>query len=457
MNNLTPQKIAEVAGGIYVGADSMRNTSIAGAVRDNRDVQPGNLFVCIRGERADGHSFADSAFESGAACCLAEQTIPDAKGPYVLVSSTLGALKIIGGYYRSLFSIPVVGITGSVGKTTVKELIASMLGAKLRVHKTPENLNNEIGVPLTLLSLNESHEAAVIEMGVSEFGEMSRLAEIVRPDILVMTKIGYSHIETFGDLSGVLRAKSEVFNFMKPDGTAVLNGDDELLRGYDPGMRKILFGFGEHNDYRAENIQTEGTDAVMCDVVYNSGRFPVKVPAYGRHLAGLAPAAAAVGQLLGLSDDEISLGLRSYSPVSGRANVTDTGYITIIDDCYNANPHSVKAALTSLSRLPGRHVAILGDMFELGGLADEQHCYIGALAARSNVDRLICCGDKAEIIYNSYITAGSGDAKYYPGKSELIEDVPKIVTKGDIVLVKASHGMHLEEIIPSLRLLREEG
>jgi len=448
--HLTPQKIMEITGGRYIGAVTSRDVHVQGAARDNREVRPGNLFVCIKGAHADGHSFANSAYMSGAACCLAERDIEDAQGPYVLVGSTLEAIKKIGGYYRSLYDIPVIGVTGSIGKTTVKELIAATLGAKIKVHKTLENMNNELGVPLSLLAIDESHEAAVIEMGVSDFGEMSVLAEMVRPDILVMTKIGYSHLEQFVDLEGVLRAKSEVFSYMDPGGAAVLNGDDDLLRPFHPGMRKILFGLGGHNDYCAVNIHAKGMEAVFCDIVYNSGCVPVKIPAYGSHLALLASAAAAVGHTLGLSNEEIIRGLSSYTPVSGRARVINTGYITVIDDCYNANPNSVRAALESLSELSGRRVAILGDMFELGAISDEKHHEIGVLAAQSGIDSIICCGDKAKLIFDGYMSSGSDYAKFYPCKADLLPALRGFIHRGDVVLVKASHGMMFDELVESL-------
>jgi len=455
MKQLTPQIIAGITGGEYLGDDTGRGACITGAVRDNREVKHGNLFVCISGARVDGHSFANSAFESGAACCLAEKVIPDAKGPYVLVKSTLEAIKSIGGYYRSLFEIPVIGITGSVGKTTTKELVAAVLGAKLRVLKTPENLNNELGVPLTLLSLDEQHEAAVIEMGISGFGEMSRLAEMVRPDIFIITKIGYSHLEELGDLNGVLMAKTEAFAYMKPDGVAVVNGDDELLLGYDPGMRRFTFGLEKHNDFRAENITADGVDWVACDIVTDTERFHAMIPAYGSHIALLSLPAAIIGRLLGLTDDEIKLGLLSYSPVGGRSNVSDTGYITLINDCYNANPNSVRAALASLSVFPNRRVAILGDMLGLGAPTDDLHIELGAFIAQGGPDLLICCGDKAELIYKAYTSACGGEAHFYRNKTELITALPGLIKKGDAVLVKASHDMRFEEFLPVLSNIKE--
>jgi len=460
MKFLTPQIIAEITGGEYIGSDNDRNKTIKGAVRDNRDVKQGNLFVCIKGARVDGHAFANNAFDSGAACCLAEQKITDAKGPYVLVKSTLEAIKVIGGYYRSLFDIPVIGITGSVGKTTAKEIIAAVLNEKFCVLKTEMNLNNELGVPLTLLSLDEKYEVAVIEMGISDFGEMGRLAQMVRPDIFVMTKIGYAHIEELGDLKGVLRAKTEAFAYMKSTGIAVMNGDDELLLGYDPKMRVITFGLGELNDVRAANVKTEKIDEVEFDIICEKSNFHVKLPAYGSHLAALAPAAAVIGQLLGMTDEEIKRGFFSYAPVEGRSRVTDTKSITLIDDSYNANPNSVKAALTSISALPGRHVAIMGDMLDLGEHSEQMHREIGSFAALCGINVLLCHGEQARFIYEEFLSSAQKEkaipkdhtqAKHYPDKNELIKEIPDIIKKGDAVLVKASRGMHFEELLPIIK------
>ena len=453
MKTLTPQKIAEITGGKYVGNESGFDTPITGAVRDNRDVKPGNLFVCIKGARVDGHDFAAAAFNAGAACCLVEQEVKNAKGPLVIVESTLEAIKTIGGYYRSMFNIPVIGITGSVGKTTAKEIIAAVLSEKYCVLKTEMNLNNELGVPLTLLSLEEKHEVAVIEMGISDFGEMSRLAAMVRPDIFVMTKIGYAHIEELGDLQGVLKAKTEAFAYMKPTGIAVLNGDDELLAGYDPNMRKITFGLEKHNNAYAENIHTDGTNAIEMEIVSRKNRFPIKIPAYGSHISALAPAAAIIGQLLEMTDEEIQRGFLLYSPVEGRSRVTEKNGITLIDDCYNANPNSVKAALTSIADLKGRHIAILGDMLNLGRNSEQMHREIGVFAAEINIDVLLCHGEKSRFIYEGFLSAMSGDgdnAFYYSQMTDLIDEIPNKIKKGDTILVKASRGMNFERLLPAI-------
>ena len=450
MKYLTPRLIAEVTGGEYVGAASALDSRVGGAARDNRDVRPGCLFVCIRGKRADGHDFAADAFGAGAACCLVERPLTGEAGPYVLVGSTLDAIKLIGARYRQMLDIPIIGITGSVGKTTAKEMAAAVLGSRFNVLKTPDNLNNELGVPLTLLSITEAHEVAVIEMGISDFHEMGRLAGMVRPNMQIITKIGHAHLKELGDLSGVLRAKAEVFEFMDAGGTAILNGDDDLLWGYDPGIRKVTYGLDGRNDFRAEKIRAEGTDSIFCEILGGAHSVNARIPAYGRHLVMAALAATAVGSLLGLNAEEISRGMLSYAPVGGRANVSASGCITLIDDSYNANPDSVRAALESLCGLDGRRVAVLGDMLALGALSDEMHREIGVFAARAGIDLLVCCGENAAFIHEGYISAGGKSARYFCTKGQLLEVLHGLLHKGDSVLVKASNGMGFREIAHAL-------
>ncbi len=456
MKPLTLERIAEVTGGSYCGAPELAARIITGVVRDSREVRPGSLFACIVGERVDGHGFANAAFGSGAAACLAEKPLADAEGPYILVSSTLEALQRLAGYYRSLFDIPFIGITGSVGKTTAKEMVASALSAKYNVLRTPANLNNELGVPLTLLSLREEHEAAVIEMGISQFGEMSLLAELVRPDITVMTNIGYCHLEFLGDLDGVLRAKSEVFDHMSPGSLAIVNGDDELLSTFEPGrgIEKLTFGFGENNFCRAENVKSDGSGCVSCDAVCGGRILHLEIPAFGGHMALGALPAVIVAQRLGLSDAELVRGIASYRTVGGRANVIPTGCITLINDCYNANPNSMAASVRSLCTLPGRRVAILGDMKELGDSSALLHRGVGELAAKIGVDCMICTGVEARAIYEGFVASGTGrPAYYFADKEELVPLLPAIIRYGDAVLVKASHSMDFDRIVAALSAL----
>ena len=450
MKPLSLETIARVTGGTYVGAESNKTTLIQSVEHDSRKVKEGALFLCIKGERSDGHNYANKAYELGAVCCLAEQELPDAKGPYVLVESTLIALKALGAYYRSLFTIPVVGITGSVGKTSAKEMIASALSAKFNICKTEANLNNEIGVPLTLLNMREEHEAAVIEMGISDFGEMTRLGQMVRPDLCVMTNIGYCHLECLGDLNGVLKAKSEVFAQMNEKGIAVVNGDDALLSAFDPGLKKITYGTEANNDLRAVNIKDSGTDGIDCDIQTMDSTFAVHIPAFGSHMVLAALAAVAVSKELGLTEEEIANGLLQYEPVGGRANVTNTENYTVINDCYNANPNSVRAALTSLTGLNGRNVAILGDMFELGADSDVLHESIGVFAAEKGVDLLICCGENSKHIYQGFIKTTDKEAYHFTNRDTMITTLPTFLEKGDNILVKASHGMHYDAVVDAL-------
>lgn len=450
MKPLSLETIARVTGGVYVGRQEERDMLIASVEHDSRKVTPGALFLCIKGERSDGHRYVNTAFEAGAVACLSEEFLPDAKGPYIKVPSTLNALKALGVYYRSLFLIPVVGITGSVGKTSAKEMIASALSAKFNVWKTEGNLNNEIGVPLTLLGMREEHEVAVIEMGISDFGEMTRLGEMVRPDICVMTNIGYCHLECLGDLNGVLKAKSEVFSQMKENGVAVVNGDDALLSSFEPGLKKITYGLGAANAFRAENIKDSGTAGIDCDIVSGEGRFSLHIPAFGSHMVLAALAAVSVSELLGLKEEEIARGILSYKAVGGRANVTEGEAYTVINDCYNANPNSVRAALTSLSGLEGRKVAVLGDMFELGEDSDTLHEEIGVFAAEKNIDVLICCGENAVHIYRGFLKHSEKEAYHFTSRDTLITMLSTLLAKGDRILVKASHGMHFEAIVENL-------
>ena len=455
MKPLPLKTVAEVTGGKYVGDSAYENTLVTSVVQDSRKVEEGSLFLCIPGERVDGHDFAANAYKAGAVCCIAERELTDPAGPYILVDSTLQALKSLGAYYRSLFDIPFVGVTGSVGKTTAKELTASVLSQKYNVLKTPLNLNNEIGVPLTLLSLREEHEAAVIEMGISDFGEMTRLAEMVRPDICIMTNIGCCHLENLRDLDGVLKAKSEVFSFMSPDSYAVVCGDDDMLRNFDTGTKKVTFGLDVTNDFRGENVENQGADGISFDIRAHGTITHASIPAFGSHLVLGALPAAAVGDLLGLSPKEITDGLASYVPVEGRAHIIDTGYIRIIDDCYNANPHSVTAAIHSLCTLEGRKVAILGDMKELGSASRDLHHAVGQMVGQSGTDCLVCLGEEAEFIYKGLISSGCPvEAWHFPLKEALFSVLPSLVKKGDNVLVKASHSMNFGEIVEELKKLR---
>jgi UDP-N-acetylmuramoyl-tripeptide--D-alanyl-D-alanine ligase len=457
MKNLRLNDILRVTGGQYFGPRPVPEREIRFITTDSREAGEDCLFAALLGERTDGHNYIESAYEKGALAVLCERRPQREDIPSVVVPSTAAALSEIAAYYRRQYNIPVVGVTGSVGKTTAKEVIASVLSRRFRVHKTGGNFNNELGVPLTLFGLRPEHEAAVIEMGISHFGEMRRLASVVRPGMAVFTVIGHSHLEYLHNREGVLRAKSELLEGMPADGVVFVNGDDDLLRSAGLSLRTVRFGLGANCDVRAESIQTaEGGEATAFQIVKGERRFAVRVPAYGSHMVYAALAGAAVGLELGMTEEEIAAGLAEYETVGRRARIVRTECCTLVDDCYNANPDSCAAAIRSLAALPGRKVCILGDMLELGEASPSLHRALGALAAASGVRVVITCGSEAGCIFE-----GAREAKehvlawHFEEKEPLIESLCMFLQKGDAVLVKASHGMHFEQISEAIEKLRD--
>ena len=444
MKPITLQEVASACGGELRGDPDIQITSI---VTDSRQAKSGSMFAAIKGARSDGHRFIPMTADMGAVCALCEDA-PDIDIAYIKVPSTLVALKGIAEYYRSLFDIPFIGITGSVGKTSTKEFIASVLSQKFKVHKTSGNFNNELGVPITLFGLEEYHEAAVIEMGISGFGEMTRLAKMVRPDISVITNIGYCHLENLGDLDGVLKAKSEMFTYLSDNGAIILCHDDDKLSTVTEykGIKPVFYGTDKEDEFRAENIVENGFDGTDCTLIHRDTRIDVTIPTMGRHNVLNALCAMAVGTRLGLSADEIKRGIESFKNVGSRNNIIKTDKYTIIDDCYNANPTSTKASLDTLSKLSGRRVAILGDMKELGKNELSLHNETGAYAKDKGIDCLIAVGELSKETARGY-----GDGAYhFDAVEECISAVKDLLRSGDTVLVKASHSMHFEKITEAI-------
>ncbi len=444
MKPITLQEVASACGGELHGDPDIQITSI---VTDSRQAKSGSMFAAIKGARSDGHRFIPMTADMGAVCALCEDA-PDIDIAYIKVPSTLVALKGIAEYYRSLFDIPFIGITGSVGKTSTKEFIASVLSQKFKVHKTSGNFNNELGVPITLFGLEEYHEAAVIEMGISGFGEMTRLAKMVRPDISVITNIGYCHLENLGDRDGVLKAKTEMFTYLSDNGAIILCHDDDKLSAVTEykGIKPVFYGTDKDDEFRAENIVENGFDGTDCTLIHRDTRIDVTIPTMGRHNVLNALCAMAVGTRLGLSADEIKRGIESFKNVGSRNNIIKTGRYTIIDDCYNANPTSTKASLDTLSKLSGRRVAILGDMKELGKNELSLHNETGAYAKDKGIDCLIAVGELSKVTARGY-----GDGAYhFDTVEECISAVKDLLHSGDTVLVKASHSMHFEKITEAI-------
>jgi UDP-N-acetylmuramoyl-tripeptide--D-alanyl-D-alanine ligase len=447
MKQFTLAEIAQACGGKYVGDESLKNTSVTSVERDSRAVKEGSLFLAIKGGRVDGHDFIEKCYDSGAVCAICEKAPEAPSKPYILVDSTLVAVKKIARAYREKFDIPVVGVSGSVGKTSTKEMLYSVLSQKYRTHKTQGNLNNELGVPLTILSMPEDTQAAVIEMGISDFGEMTRLSQIAQPTICVLTIIGCCHLENLGDRDGVLKAKTEMFKFARDGAEFVLNGDDDKLSTVSEvnGKKPIFFGLDGKNDYYAENIENNGEGGVSCKLCFDDKKLSVTIPAIGSYMVSNALAAVAVGRLLGLSDEQLISGVEAYKTVGSRANVINTKKIRIIDDCYNANPTSVKASLETLKNFKGRTVAIIGDMKELGKDELQLHYDTGAYAKQIGVDIVLSAGPLAKEL------AKGADGKWFENKEELIKALSGIIKEGDTVLVKASHSMQFEIIVENLK------
>lgn len=454
MKGMTPQKLAEVCGGNYTGPEEMGRQELTCLVTDNREIEPGGMFVAIRGERTDANRFIPSVYEDGALCCMSENAPEDLTRPYIQVSSCLQALKDMAAYYRKQYPVRVIGVTGSVGKTTTKEMLASVLSQHYTTLKTFGNQNNEIGVPLTLFRLREEHEVAIVEMGISDFGEMSRLTAIARPDLCVITNIGQCHLEQLGDLDGVLRAKTEIFEGLAEQGTAYLNGDDEkLLTVQDVGGRKpVFFGIGQQNAVFSTDIVSRGLAGTAFTVVTPEESFAVHLPVPGRHMITNALAAAAIGLDLGLSVEEITKGIRAFRPVDGHSSIIETEQFTIMDDCYNANPVSMKAGLDVLAEVPERKVAMIGDMLELGEQQERMHYDIGVYLAGRGIDLVIAIGDLAKQ-YEAGVRSVSQtqNIRYFTTIEEAMEILPSLVESGDAIFVKASHGMHFEKIVALLQ------
>ena len=468
MKNMTLANIAVACNGTYFGTEADKERVIAGAVIDNRLIEKDYLFIAIKGTRVDGHSFIPAAYEAGALAVLSEHELENPAGPYILVESCENAMKKIAKFYRQSLDIKVVGITGSVGKTSTKEMIASVLAQKYNVHKTEGNFNNEIGLPLTIFKIRDEHEVAVLEMGISDFGEMHRLAEMANPDVCVITNIGLCHLENLIDRDGILKAKTESFEHMTENGIALLNGDDDKLctKAEVNGRKAVFYGLdkeaktvlvdGEEQacaskDIYATDVVALGLTGTKAVIHVGEEAFEVEIPIAGEHNVYNALAAVGVARELGLSLEEMKRGIESVQTIGGRSNLIHRNDLTIIDDCYNANPVSMKASIDVLSKAEGRKIAVLGDMGELGADERKLHFAVGEHFAQKDIDMLFCTGVlSTEIV--SGVVLGSPDTQvhYFGTKEALIEALKEEVKEGDTILVKASHFMDFPEIVKAL-------
>lgn len=470
MRNLSLKNIALACGGTYIGPSELEDKVICGAVIDSRLVEKDYLFIPIKGERVDGHSFIPQVFEKGAACVLSEVELGNPAGPYIRVASSEAALKKIAAFYRQSLSIKVVGITGSVGKTSTKEMIASVVAQKYSVHKTAGNFNNEIGLPLTIFGIRREHQVAILEMGISDFNEMHRLAEVANPDVCVITNIGLCHLENLGTRDGILQAKTEMFDHMKEGGVAILNGDDDKLatKSVVNGKPAVFYGLGvepktdengvamaEKSIY-ATNVENLGFDGMQTTIYTPQGNFDAHISIPGEHNVYNALAATAVGLELGITLDEIKKGIEEAKTIAGRTNLIKANGMNVVDDCYNANPVSMAAALDVLSHAKGRTIAVLGDMGELGENEAELHYGVGKCVAEKQIHTLFCAGTLASQykkgVEDVLRQNGNGECEvyYFTQRDEMIKELLSYVKAGDSILIKASHFMDFPKVVEAL-------
>jgi len=447
MKAMKISEAARIVHGELFGGDG--SECIRSVVIDSRAVTDGSLFAALPGERVDGHDYIPSAFDRGAVCCLATHVPENENRPIIVVEDVRTAIRTLAAEYRKQITIPVIGIAGSVGKTTTKEMVSSVLGAKYKVLKTEKNLNNDLGVPLTLFRIDPEHEAAVVEMGISDFGEMSVLAEMVRPDLAVYTVIGDCHLEQLHDRNGVLQAKTEMVDYLPENGCIIYNGDDAYLSSYDWKRKTVTYGLEEGRDLQAEDLKIFADYSEFTVRRSGAADLTVRVNAYGTHMVYATLAGIASGLQLGLSEEEILRGIEQYRTVGGRANIIRNEKYTVINDCYNANPDSMKNAIDSLVNLPGRKVCILGDMLELGENSEQLHRGVGEYASGKGVELLLTVGELARDI-SSGADRKKTEGRHYESNEDLIGDLDDLVRPGDNILVKASHAMHFEEIVDAL-------
>lgn len=446
MKNFTAGQFLEACGGTFYGPSGILEQNIQGVKVDSRQIRKGDLFLATVGERTDGHRFIPGVFEKGALCAVSQQKLTDPAGPYILVKDTLQALKDGAEAYRKTLSIPVIGVTGSVGKTSTKEMIAAVLGRKYHVLRTPGNFNNEIGLPLTIFMIDREHEAAVLEMGMNHFGEMHRLSRMARPTHCVFTNIGVAHLEYLGSRDGILKAKMEMLDYAAPDAGIFINGDDDKLAVMKD--RAVTFGLNKTNQIYADQIENLGLDGIRCRIRTPEGDIHAAIPIPGMHMVYNAMAGTCVGQSLGLNSEEIEAGIRSLSALPGRGHLLHTPRFTLLDDCYNANPVSMRAMLDVLDQALTRKVAVLGDMGELGDQKKELHASVGEHLKDLSIDVVVTIGPLSEFIHEAARTASpSSSCLHFPDKESFLRDRDHILKDGDSVLVKASHYMGFEEIV----------
>lgn len=433
-------KIASVLGATYNVDAEFDSVCI-----DTRKITKGCLFICIKGERFDAHQFANEALELGASAVMIHTDI-EPNGAYIRVDDTSSAMLKLAGYYRSQFDIPVVGLTGSVGKTTTKEFTHLVVSAKYNAIKTQGNLNNEIGLPQMLFQIDSTTEAAVIEMGMNHFGEISRLTRATRPTVALITNVGVSHIENLGSREGILKAKLEICEGLSEGAPLILNADNDMLSTVKDSKHRVIFYGVDNGDFRAVNIK-QNDSFTEFDVEYYGKSQHIKIPTIGIHNVYNALAAFTVGYVLDIEPQLCANALEGYVPAGMRQRVTQVGGIKSIEDCYNASPDSMRASIKALADIKGnKKIAVLADMLELGEYSREAHLSVGNMVGENKIDILLAYGNDAKY-YVENAKADGVEAYLFDDKQALADKLLQCASSGDVVLFKGSRGMKLEDII----------
>lgn len=445
--NLKASEIAKALGTVLDSQNIINRVSI-----DSRDVDKNTLFFAIKGERFDGHDFVKDVAEKGVGAIVCHKKV-ECSAPVIYVEDTKDALLDLASYYKSTIpDLLLIALTGSVGKTTTKEMVACVMSQKGETLKTEGNFNNEIGMPRTLFRLEETTKNAVIEMGMDGFGQISVLTNCAKPDCAIITNIGVSHIEILGSRDGILQAKLEILEGLKKGSPVFLNGDNDKLANVKLDDYKVIF-FGIENencDVRAVDIKEIGLSTEFV-AIKGDVQQKITIPTVGIHNVYDALTAFAVGLEYGVSPEDIAKGLRDYTPSGMRQRIKEVKGVTFIEDCYNASPDSQKAGLNSLCKIAkGKKIAVLGDMLELGSFSEEAHRMVGEYAAECGVDSLYTVGEESKYMADSALKSGLKNVRNFTDKKELTEILVNELQKGDTILFKASRGMKLEEIFESI-------